>query len=747
MAVTKVDLPVIGMHCASCAANVERALGQRVPGVSSASVNLATETATVEYDPAVARLEAMARAVGDIGFRIILPAEGGERSNAEQEARAAELGRQRRALFVGLVFTVPLFVLSMGRDAGLFGGHVGTAAPWFDWLLLALSAPVQLYSGWSFYTGAVGSLRQRSANMDVLVALGSTVAFVYSLVVLLVPGAGHHVYFETSAMIITLIRVGKMLEARARARAVAALSALAEIRPKEAHLKTDRVASRPVPVERLGPGDVVVVLPGERVPADGRVLAGASSVDESMLTGEPIPIDKGVGDEVIGGTVNVQGRLEVEVTGVGEATVLAGIIRLVREAQGSKAPIQRLADRVSGVFVPAIVVVAAATFGLWWAIGGELVPAMMRLVAVLVIACPCALGLATPTAIMVGMGRGARLGILFRNAEALETAHQLTAVVLDKTGTVTEGKPRLTDWIPVDPGRGDECLSLVASAESATTHPLGTAIVDAARARGLVVEPPRELVAHSGRGIEADVKGHAVKVGRPDWRDLGSALDERVRGLVDDLSRQGKTVMVAAIDGQHAGTLAVADRPKEGAADAVAALGRLGLETVLVTGDNERAARSVAEDVGIARVVAGVLPEEKEAEVRRLQEIGHVVGVVGDGVNDAPALARADVGIAIGTGTDVAVEASDVTLIGGELGGVARAIALSRATMSTIRQNLFWAFFYNVALIPVAAGALHAVGWLPRVVADLHPAMAAGAMALSSVTVVLNSLRLGRRKI
>jgi Cu+-exporting ATPase len=738
----RLDLPIIGMHCANCAVNVEKILGTKIQGVSKASVNLATETATVDFDPAVLDLSAMATAIKEAGFRLILPNETKNRPNAEAEARAAELERQRRALAVGLIFTVPLFLLSMGRDMGLMGAMGG--AFWFDWLLLALAAPVQFYTGWGFYVGAWGSLRQRSANMDVLVALGSTVAFAYSLAVLLTPGLGGHVYFETSAMIITLIRVGKLLEARARARAVKAISALAELRPKTAHLKTERVESRIVPIEELRPGDVVVVLPGEQIPVDGVVKVGRSSIDESMLTGESIPVDRAPGQEVFGGTVNLQGLLEVEATGVGEASALAQIIRMVREAQGSKAPIQRLADRVSEVFVPAIIIIALTTFGLWWLLGGEFVPAMIRMVAVLVIACPCALGLATPTAIMVGMGRGAKSGVLFKNAESLETAHRLTTVLLDKTGTITEGRPQVTDWEPLGDLDPDEVLTRIASAESGSTHPLAQAVVTWARDRGLAVRAPEELESHSGRGIEATVDGRVIKVGQPSWFEaeaIGDAL-----GLVERLADEGKTVMLATIDGKLAGALALADREKAGAAEAIADLRSLGLETWMVTGDHERAARAIANRVGIDRVVAGVLPEEKEAEVRRAREAGSVVGVVGDGVNDAPALARADVGIAIGGGTDVAQEASDVTLIGGELAGVARSIRLSRATMRTIRQNLFWAFFYNVALIPVAAGALHGVIWLPRFVADLHPAMAAGAMALSSVTVVLNSLRLGRRK-
>ena len=739
-----IDLPIIGMHCANCAANIEKILNKNVEGVTKASVNLATETATVELDPDVIDLPAMSAAIKKAGFRLILPSEAKDRPNAEAEARAAELERQKRALTVGLIFTVPLFLLSMGRDMGLMGG-VGEAA-WFDWTLALLATPVQFYTGWAFYVGAWGSLRQRSANMDVLVALGSSVAYAYSLAVLLLPGLSGHVYFETSAMIITLIRVGKLLEARARARAVASISSLVELRPKEARLKTERVASRTVPIDDLRPGDVVVVLPGEQIPVDGKILVGSTSIDESMLTGESLPVDKAPDSEVFGGTVNLQARLEVEATGVGEDSTLAQIIRLVRQAQGSKAPIQRLADRVSAVFVPSIIVIALTTFMLWWILGGEIVPAMIRMVAVLVIACPCALGLATPTAIMVGMGRGARLGVLFKNAESLETAHRLTTVLLDKTGTITEGKPRVTDWVPLGDSDADDLLARIASAEQGSSHPLARAVVKHALESGLELAEPAELENHPGRGIEASVEGRTIKVGRPDWFEA-ELKEGDTKELIESLASEGKTVILATIDGRLAGCLAVADSEKPGAATAIAELQELGIETWMVTGDHERAARAVAKRVGIEHVVAGVLPEGKEAEVRRAREAGSIVGVVGDGINDAPALARADVGIAIGGGTDVAEEASDITLVGGDLGGMGRSIRLSRATMTTIRQNLFWAFFYNVALIPVAAGALHGVAWLPRFVADLHPAMAAGAMALSSVTVVLNSLRLGRGRL
>ncbi len=745
----KIELPVVGITCANCAAAVERTLRKKVPGVSEASVNFGTETATVEYDPAKVDLETIAQAVKNAGYGLVLPAEGQGAdaaqgpSDAEQMARQAEIKAQTRAFLVGVIFTLPLFVISMSRDFGLTGQW--SHAAWVNWAFLALATPVQFFTGWGYYVGGFKSLRNRSANMDVLVAMGSSVAYVYSLAVLLVPGLGHHVYFETSAVIITLIKLGKLLEAKAKGQASAAIKKLMDLAPKVAHLE-DEGGERDVPAESVRPGQIVVVRPGEAIPVDGVVAAGRSAVNESMLTGESVPVDKVENDQVFGSTINQQGRLKVRATGVGSQTALAQIIRLVRQAQGSKAPIQRLADKVSAVFVPAILVIAAGTFVLWWALAGQFVPAMIRMVAVLVIACPCALGLATPTAIMVGTGRGAFMGILFKNSESLETAQRLDKVMFDKTGTITQGQPRLTDWEPLG-GDGAGALALVAAAESASEHPLARAVVQGAKERGAALAEPQDFEAMSGFGVRAMVGERRVLVGKPDWLREQVPLPAQVEERVHALARQGKTVMLAQVDGQLAGILAVADQEKAGAAEAIAELKALGVEPVMLTGDNQEAATAIAAKVGIDEVVAGVLPERKEAMVRASQEKGGVVGMVGDGINDAPALARADVGIAIGTGTDVAMEASDVTLVGGELMGVARAIKLSRATMRTIRQNLFWAFFYNLILVPVAAGALHALLWVPVVIRDLHPVMAAGAMALSSITVVSNSLRLSRAKL
>jgi Cu+-exporting ATPase len=605
---------------------------------------------------------------------------------------------------------------------------------------------VQFYTGWGYYVGGLKSLRAGGANMDVLVALGSSVAYGYSLAVLLVPGIGGHVYFETSALIVTLIKLGKWLEARAKGHAADAVRKLLELAPATAH-RLDNDREQDVPVAQLESGDVVIVRPGETIPVDGKILDGHSAVDESMLTGESIPVDRQPGEQVVGGTTNHEGRLKIQVTGVGEDSVLARMVRLVEEAQGSKPPIQRLADRVAAVFVPVIIGIALATCGIWWILGGAFVPAMIRMVAVLVVACPCALGLATPTAVMVGTGLGARHGILFRSAEALELAHDLHTILLDKTGTLTAGTPAVTGW-ELSPQASltlEELQRLVAGAESGSEHPLARAVV--AAMEGIRLPEPEDFTAVPGRGLLARVAGHRVQVGKPVWLEESGLDMEAVREQVARLEEAGQTVMAAAVDGTLAGLVALADGLRPGAAAAVASLRRLDLEIVLVTGDNPRAARAVAEAVGITNVEAEVLPDGKAAVVRHYQDGGRLVGMVGDGINDAPALARADVGIALGSGTDIAIEAADITLVKGDLAGVVRSLELSRATLRTIKQNLFWAFFYNVALVPVAAGALHGVTALPLFVRDLHPILAAAAMAFSSITVVLNSLRLGQHQL
>ncbi len=748
IAAAKVELPITGMTCANCAMNIERTLNKKVPGVVQASVNFASERAAVQYLPNLTNLEEIIAAIRQAGFDAILPDETGDDEDVEQRARRAEIAEQTRKFIVGLFFTLPLFLLSMGRDFGLLGAW--SHALWVNWAFWALATPVQFYTGWDYYTGGWKSLKNRSANMDVLVAMGSSVAYFYSLAVLLYPALGSHVYFETSAVIITLIKLGKMLEARAKGKTGNAIRKLMGLRPKTATIIRDGKEAE-VSLKEVEVGDVVVVRPGEKIPVDGVVLEGNSAVDESMLTGEPIPVDKSAGDIVVGATINSEGLLKFRATKVGKDTALAQIIKLVQEAQGSKAPIQALADRVAAVFVPGVIGIATITFILWWSLGGEFVPAMIRLVAVLIIACPCALGLATPTAIMAGTGKGAEKGILFKDSEALEKATKLETIVLDKTGTLTLGKPTVAEVIAFNTSspvqNKKELLRIAASVEKGSEHPVGRAIVKEAEKQGLELFEPEEFKASGGLGVQARINGKLVYVGKPGWFiemgvDMVGGSD-----YVRTLQRQGKTLMAVVVEKELAGVIAVADSLKPESKAAVAELRGQGLKVVMLTGDNIQTARSIGEQVQVDEIVAEVRPEEKSMKVKELQSRGRMVGMVGDGINDAPALAQADVGIAIGTGTDVAMETADVILASGNLLGVSRAIQLSRATMRTVKQNLFWAFVYNIILIPVAAGLLYPLEFLPSVLRQLHPILAALAMALSSITVVSNSLRLYRAKI
>ncbi len=736
-----ITFPVSGMSCANCAATIERTLKKKVAGVMSASVNFASEQASVEYLDDAVSLDEIAAAIEKAGFKAIFPDE--DNKDAEQAARDAEIADQTRKFWVGVGFALPLFLSSMARDFNLIG-HWSHEA-WVNWLFWGLATPVQFYTGWDYYVGAFKNLRNRTANMDVLVALGSSVAYFYSLALLLISALGAHVYFETSAVIITLIKLGKMLESRTKGRTGAAIRKLMDLSPKTATVIRNGEETE-IPLAQVVKGDVLMVRPGQSIPADGIVSEGISAVDEAMLSGESVPIDKKPGDAVMGGTMNQQGLLKIQATRVGKETALAQIIRLVQEAQGSKAPIQALADKVAAYFVPTVIIIALITFALWWIIGKEFVPAMIRLVAVLVIACPCALGLATPTAIMAGTGKGAENGILFKNSEALEKASQLHTIVLDKTGTLTIGKPVVTDISAIS-GSLEDLMIMAASAEKGSEHPLGKAIVNKAKDMNLILHDPEDFKAAGGLGVQAIINQQNVLVGKPGWFEQSGISLEILSDQITALQNQGKTVMPVVIDNQPAGLIAVADTLKPESQEAVKILYHQGLQIVMLTGDNEQTARAIASQVNIKNIAAEVRPEEKSLKVKEIQASGKKVGMVGDGINDAPALAQADLGMAIGTGTDVAIETADVILSSGNLMGICKAISLSRATMRTIRQNLFWAFFYNVILIPLAAGVLAPFEYLPEFLRHLHPIMAALAMSLSSITVVSNSLRLYRSRI
>ena len=750
----KTSLKVSGMSCAACVGRIEKALS-RVPGVSSVVVNLAAEKAVVEHVPGVAGMRDLERAVEGAGYGVVAEEEEGP----SQDAGAREYARLRRSFLLAAVLTVLILIGSLPH---MFGFEAPVPMMWLNLGLLALATPVQFWAGWRFYRGAWGALRHGQANMNTLVVVGTSAAYLYSAVAALAPGlfgGRADVYFDTSALIVTLILLGRLLEARARGRTNEAIKRLAGLQAKTARVLRDG-EEIDVPVEDVGVGDIVVVRPGEKVPVDGVVVSGESAVDEAMISGEPVPVVKGVGDEVIGATINTSGSFRFEATRVGTDTTLHRIMRMVEEAQGTKAPIQRLADRISGVFVPIVMVVATLTFLSWLLFGPEpaFTFALLNFVAVLIIACPCAMGLATPTSIMVGTGKGAESGILIKGGEALEEAHKLTTVVFDKTGTLTRGEPELTDLVALDGLPEKELLRLAASAERGSEHPLGEAIVRGARDLGLTLAEAEGFRATSGGGVSARVEGRTVLAGSRRFLTESGVGDEATlakRG--EELAASGKTPIFVSVDGVPAGLFGVADTVKPESCEAVERLHALGLEVAMMTGDNRRTAEAVARELGIDRVLAEVLPQDKAAEVRRLQGEGERVGMVGDGINDAPALAAADVGIALGTGADVAMEAADLTLISGDPRGVARAIKLSGSTVRNIRQNLFWAFAYNVALIPVAAGVLYplfADGTVPEVLHPflgeygfLNPVLAAAAMALSSVTVVSNALRLRRSRI
>ena len=740
----KRDIAITGMTCASCVVSVESAL-RSVPGVASADVNLATERATVRLDPAT-DIGGLVRAIERAGYGALpIPSDDRERAehaDAERAMRMRHVAELRRRLTIASVLAAATMALSMSDLVFPELQH----AEWRAYAMFALATPVQLWAATPFYRAAWSAARHRSTNMNTLVVVGTTAAYATSVAATFFPSlfvaAGlephQHLYYETSTAIVALILVGRFLEARARARTGDAIRALLALGAKSARVRRPGGVEEDIPIADLATGDVIIVRPGETIAADGLVVSGASAVDESIVTGESIPVDKSAGDDVTGGTLNRTGALRVRATKVGRDTVLASIVRLVEEAQSSKPPIQRLVDRIASVFVPIVLVIAFATFVTWFALGPSpsFGPALRAAIAVLIIACPCALGLATPTALTVGMARGATRGILIRDAQALETARSIDVVAFDKTGTLTAGRPQLVDFLGCADFGEDEVLRLAAGAERSSEHPVGAALVEAARDRGITIPEATSFESFPGAGVHAAVDGHDV------W--IGTAALAAAHGFADapeaTLARHeeaGRTPLVMTIDGKPGALFAVADTPKASAREAIRVLRARGLRTLLVSGDTPRTAAAIARELGIDEARGGVKPGEKALVIAELQRAGHRVAMVGDGVNDAPALAQADLGIAIGSGTDVAIASAGVVLVGGDPRGVSRALRLSRATVNAIRQNLFWAFVYNVLLIPVAAGVFYPfTGWV------LSPVLAAGAMALSSVTVVTNSLRL-----
>lgn len=742
---SSVEIPITGMSCANCAMNIERTLKREFPDLLDISVNFATESARINYLKGTTELSDITAAVKKAGFEAILPSSEDESQDIEEIARRKEIQNQVLKFSVGLIFSLPLFLLSMGRDFSLLGPWSHDA--WVNWLFLCLATPVQFYTGYDYYIGGIKSLKNKSANMDVLVAMGSSVAYGYSLFILFFPWMGDHVYFETSAVIITLIKLGKLLEAKTKGKTGKAIQQLLALRPQTA-VRIEGDTEVEIDLAKVQVGDHLRVRPGEQVPVDGIVVSGASSVNEAMLTGEPLPVDKQPEDTVTGGTLNIDGTFTMEAVRVGKDTALSRIIQLVKNAQGSKAPVQALADRIAAVFVPSIIGIALLTFFLWWMIGGEFVPAMIRLVAVLVIACPCALGLATPTAIMAGSGKGAQNGILFKNSETIEILSKVDSVVFDKTGTLTKGMPSVTDVVSLKEDTAEnDILAIAAAVETGSEHPLGKAIYFDAQDRNLSLPSVGSFKAFGGAGVTGVVRNETILVGKPTWLvEQGIDLSHSSTNI-EDLQSQGKTVMGLAVNGIAHGLIAVSDTLKPESEKTIATLHRLHASVAMLTGDHEMTANTIGKEIGIQQIFSNVKPDEKADVVKLIQDQSHTVAMVGDGINDAPALAQADVGMAIGTGTDVAMETAGVILSGGNLLAVPKAIRLSKMTMQTIRQNLFWAFFYNLILVPIAAGALYPFENLPFFLRQLHPILAALAMAFSSVSVVMNSLRLGKKQL
>lgn len=738
-----VELPIQGMKCASCVTAIENALLQK-NGITKASVNLATEKARVEYISSEISLAEISKTIEGSGYKVIQVPQEEKLEDVEEILREKENKKLKTKFLAGLILGIIIFFGSMPH--------------WFPWIptflnnffvLWAFATPVQFWIGWQFYKGAWGAFRHRNANMDTLIAVGTSAAYLYSVAATLFPsffesgGIKPEVYFDTSAMIIVLILLGRLLEAKAKGQTSEAIKKLVGLQPKTARIRRDG-KEMDIPVEEVLVGDEILVRPGEKIPVDGEVLEGKSAVDESMITGESLPAKKEQGDEVIGATINKTGSFTFTATKVGKDTALAQIIKLVGDAQGSKAPIQRLADVIAGYFVPIVISISIAVFVIWFNFGPDpaLTFAFLNFVSVMIIACPCALGLATPTAVMVGTGKGAENGILIKGGESLETAHKLDTIVFDKTGTLTKGEPEVTDIVTAGSFSEEDILKYAASAEKASEHPLGEAIIKKALEQGIALESPKDFNAVEGHGLEAKVDGKAVFIGNKKLMDNKKIPVGELEKKADTFAAEGKTPIYVSLDREFAGLVAVADTLKENSILAVKKLESLGLNVIMLTGDNRKTAEAIALKAGIKNVIPEVLPEDKVREIKKLQSEGKKVAMVGDGINDAPALAQADIGIAIGSGTDVAIEASDITLIKGDLNGVVAAIELSKRTIRVIKQNLFWAFFYNTAGIPIAAGVLY-----PFFGILLNPIFASAAMAFSSVTVVSNSLRLKKAKI
>ncbi|MCY8467180.1 copper-exporting P-type ATPase CopA [Bacillus atrophaeus] len=730
----KAEFQIAGMTCAACANRIEKRLN-KTEGVSSAQVNFALETVAVEYNPKEVTITDLKETVAKLGYQL-------EQKGEADGKTESPLKKEQRKQTVRLIFSA---ILSFPLLWAMVSHFSFTSFIWVPdifmnpWMQFALATPVQFVIGWPFYTGAYKAIRNKSANMDVLVALGTTAAYVYSLY-LTIQSLGAHghtdgLYYETSAILLTLILLGKRFEAKAKGRSSDAIKKLMKLQAKTATVVRDG-QEQVIPIEDVMTGDLVYVKPGERIPVDGEVTEGRSAVDESMITGESIPVDKSPGDSVTGATMNANGFLKIKAVNVGKDTALSQIIRVVEEAQGSKAPIQRLADQISGIFVPIVLGIAVITFLIWyfWAAPGDVGEAISKLIAVLVIACPCALGLATPTSIMAGSGRSAEFGILFKGGEHLEKTHRLDTIVLDKTGTVTNGKPVLTDAVAADGFEETELLRLAAAAETGSEHPLGEAIAAGVKEKGIDIPKLTRFEAKIGAGVSAEAAGKTILVGSRRLMESEGVQHEALLSQMSALEGEGKTVMLVSVDGEPAGLIAVADTIKETSREAVKRLMSMGLEVIMMTGDNRKTAQAIAKEAGITRVIAEVRPEEKAEEISRLQQTGSRVAMVGDGINDAPALATADIGMAIGTGTDIAMETADITLIRGDLNSIADAIRMSRLTMKNIKQNLFWALGYNTLGIPIAAFGF------------LAPWVAGAAMAFSSVSVVLNALRLQRAK-